>query len=110
MIENCFLSPEVITVKKGKSVKVALDSRKLNDITVKWNTRMPNIEESITRISRKIADGPADENWFAKIDLDYASGQLNLSEQARDLCLFAVTGGIFTCYYVFIDSLKALTV
>ena len=27
--ENCFVSPAVITVKKDKSVKIALDSRKL---------------------------------------------------------------------------------
>ena len=33
--ENCFVSPAVITVKKDKSVKIALDSRKLNEITIK---------------------------------------------------------------------------
>ena len=43
--ENCFVSPAVITVKKNKSVKFALDSRKLNKITVKRKTQMPNMEE-----------------------------------------------------------------
>ena len=33
--ENCFVSTAVITVKKDKAVKIALDSRKLNGITVK---------------------------------------------------------------------------
>ena len=33
--ENCFVSPAVITVKKDKSIKIALDSRKLNDISIK---------------------------------------------------------------------------
>ena len=28
--ENCFISPAVITIKKDKSVKIALNSRKLN--------------------------------------------------------------------------------
>ena len=28
--EDCFVSPAVITVKKDKSIKIALDSRKLN--------------------------------------------------------------------------------
>ena len=55
--ENCFVSPAVITVKKDKSVKIALDSRKLNEITVKRKAQMPNMEELISRISRKIADG-----------------------------------------------------
>ena len=33
--ENCFVSPAVITVKKDKLVKIALDSRKLNEATLK---------------------------------------------------------------------------
>ena len=54
---------------------------------------MPNMEELILRISRKIADGPADEIWISKFDLVYAYGQLLLSKKARNLCFFAVTGG-----------------
>ena len=45
--ENCFVSPAVITVKKDKSIKIALDSRKLNEITVKRKAQMPNMEELI---------------------------------------------------------------
>ena len=60
---------------------------------------MPNMEELISRISRKIADGPADEIWASKLDLDYAYGQLILSREAQNLCIFAVTGGAFTGYY-----------
>ena len=104
--ENCFVSPAVITIKKDKPVKIALDSRKLNEITIKRKSQMPNMEELISRISRKIADGPADEIWISKFDLDYAYGQLKLSKKAMDLCIFAVTGGNFTCYYRF---LKAFT-
>ena len=100
--ENCFVSPAVITVKKDKSIKIALDSRKLNEITVKRKAQMPNMEELISRISRKIADGPADEIWISKFDLDYAYGQLLLSREARNLCIFAVTGGNFTGYYRFL--------
>ena len=33
--EGCFVSPTVITVKKSKSIKIALDSRKLNEATIK---------------------------------------------------------------------------
>ena len=33
--EDCFVSPVVITVKNDKSVKIALDSRKLNDSSIK---------------------------------------------------------------------------
>ena len=69
---------------------------------------MPNMEELISRISRKIADGPADEIWISKFDLDYAYGQLQLSKRAMDLCIFAVTGGNFTGYYRFLKGFYGL--
>ena len=61
--ENCFVSPAVITVKKDKSVKIALDSRKLNELTIKRKAQMPKVEELISRISNEIAEG-------SKLDLD----------------------------------------
>ena len=33
--EDCFVSPAVVTVKKEKSIKIALDSQKLNEVTIK---------------------------------------------------------------------------
>ena len=51
--EDCFVSPAVITVKTDKSVKFALDSRKLNKITVKSKAQMPDMVELISRISKK---------------------------------------------------------
>ena len=106
--ENCFVSPAVITVKKNKSVKIALDSRKLNDITIKRKAQLPNMEELFSRIPRKIADGPADEIWISKFDLDYAYGQLLLSREARNLCISAITGGNFTGYYRFLKGFYGL--
>ena len=52
--EDCFVSPAVITVKQDESIKIALDSRKLNEVTIKRKAQMPNMEELISRISRKI--------------------------------------------------------
>ena len=49
--ENCFVSPAVITVKKDKTVQIALDSRKLNEITMKMEAQMPNMEKLIPIIS-----------------------------------------------------------
>ena len=105
---NCFISPAVITVKEDKSVKVALDSRKLNEITIKRKAQMPNMEELISRISRKTADGPADEIWISKFDLDYAYGQLLLTREARNLCIFSVTGGNVTGYSRFLKRFYGL--
>ena len=69
---------------------------------------MPNMEELISRIARTIADGPADEIWTSKLDLDYAYGQLILSKEAQNLCIFAVTGGDFTGYYRFLKGFYGL--
>ena len=106
--ENCFVSPAVITIKKDKSVKIALDPRKLNEITIKRKAQMPNMEEFISRISRKVANGQADEIWISKFDLDYAYNQLKLSRRAMDLCISAVTGGNLTGYYQFLKSFYGL--
>ena len=81
---------------------------KLNKITIKRKAQMPNLEELNSRISRKIADGPADEIRTSKLDLDYAYGQLLLSREARNLCIFAVTGGKFTGYYRFLKGFYGL--
>ena len=48
---------------------------------------MPQLEELISRISRELADGPVDEIWKSKFDLDYAYGQLQLSKRAMDQCI-----------------------
>ena len=102
--ETCFVSPAVITVKRDKSIKIALDSRKLNDITVKKKAQMPNMEELLSRISRKISDGKRGEIWISKLDLDYAYGQVKLSEKAKKLCLFTIAGGKFTGFYQFLKG------
>ena len=50
--EDCFVSPVVITVKNDKSVKIALDSRKLNDSCIKIRPHMPNMEEPTLSITK----------------------------------------------------------
>ena len=49
--EDCSVSPVVITVKSDKSVKIAIDSRKLNDSCFKMRPHMPNMEKILNQIS-----------------------------------------------------------
>ena len=98
--ENCFISPAVITIKKDKSVKIALDSRKLNEACIKRKTAMPNMEELISKISAKISNGEG-EIRMSKIDLDYAYGQAKLAKEAAKHCVFSIIGGDFTGHYRF---------
>ena len=106
--EDCFVSPAVITVKKDKSIKTALDSRKLNEATIKRKAQMPNMEELISRISRKISEETEGEITITKLDFDYAYRQLKLDDQTRNLCIFTVTGGEFTGYYRFLKGFYGL--
>ena len=101
--EDCFLSPVVITVKNDKSVKIALDSRKLNDSCVKIRPHMPNMEELLNQISVEITKDRTKELMMSKIDLDYAYGQMKLSKETSRQCVFgiAITGGKFSGYYRF---------
>ena len=96
--ENCFISPAVITIKKDKSVKIALDSRKSNEACIKRKAAMPNMEELIRKLSAKITNGEG-EIWMSKIDLDYAYGQARLSKEAAKHCVFSIIGGDFTGHY-----------
>ena len=106
--ENCFVSPAEITVKKDKSIKIALDSRKLNKIAMKRNAQMPNMEEWISRISRKISAGEDGGVLATKLDFDYAYGQIKLDDDTKTLCIFIVTGGNFTGYYRFLKCFYGL--
>ena len=85
--ENCFVSPAVITIKKDKSVKTALDSRKLNEACVKRKAAMPNMEELISKLSAEITRSSG-EIWISKIDLDYAYGQAKLTGLSDILTVF----------------------
>ena len=94
--EDCFVSPVVITVKNDKLVKLALDSRKVNDICKKTRPHMPNMEELLNQISVEITRDRTKELRISKIDLDYAYGQMKLSKETSRQCVFAITGGNFS--------------
>ena len=97
--EDCFVSPVVITIKSDKSVKIALDSRKLNYSCIKMRPHMPNMEELLNQISVEITRDRTVQLFLSKIDLDYAYGQTKLSEETSRQCVFALTGGNFSGYY-----------
>ena len=99
--EDCFVSPVVITVKKDKSVKIALDARKLNDSCIKKRPHMPNMDELLNQISAELSKNDTDPIWISVIDLDYAYGQLKLAPDTSKHCNFAITGEKINGYYRF---------
>ena len=101
MEEDCFVSPVVITVKNDKSVKIALDSRKLNDSCFKRRPHVPNMEKMLNHILVEITRDRTLQLFIPKLELDYAYGQMKLSEETSRKCVFAITSAKFTGYYRF---------
>ena len=99
--EDCFVSPVVITVKSDKSVKIALDSRNLNDSCIKMRQHMPNMEELLNQISVEVTRDRTVQLFMSKIDWDNAYGQMNLSKETSRQGVIAITGGKFSGYYRF---------
>ena len=97
--KECFVSLVVITVKKDKSVKKALDSKKLNDSCLKMRSHKPNMEELRNRRSTEQTRVQHEPLWISKIYLEYGYGQLKESKETSTQCNFAITGGNMNRYY-----------
>ena len=102
--EDCFVSPVVIAVKKDKTVKIALDARKLNDSCIKKRPHMPNMDELLNQISSELSKNELDPIWISVIDLDYAYGQMKLSPETSKHCNFTITGEKINGYYRFLKG------
>ena len=84
--EDCFVSPVVITVKKEKTVKIAVDARKLNDSCVKKRPHKPNMEELLNQISAELSKNDHDPICIPVIDLDYTYGQMKVAPETSKHC------------------------
>ena len=88
---------------KDKTVKIALDARKLNDSSVK-RPHMPNMEELRNQISAELSRNDHEPIWISVIDLDYAYGQMKLAPETSRHCQFSVTGENMNGYYPFLKG------
>ena len=103
--DDRFVSPVVITVKKDKSVKLALDSKKLNKAIHKNKYQMQSIDHLVDAVAhyssqRKNSPGIF---WFSKIDLKYAYSQIPLDKSIAKHCNFSILGGKATGTYRFLN-------
>ena len=107
--DKYFVSPIVITVKNGGSVKLALESRELNKQVHKNKYQMPNIEELMDIVGQTISERKQGDVLFSTMDLTYAYGQLSLSENTCKHCKFSLVGGRSTGTYRFKTGFYGLT-
>ena len=109
--DDLFISPVVITVKKDKSVKIALDSKKLNDAIHKNKYQMQSIDRLIDSVAVYISERKnlPGKYLFSKISLKYAYSQIPLGENIQKHCNFNILGGRATVTYRFINGFYGLT-
>ena len=105
------ISPVAITVKNDKSVKIALDSKELNDTIHKNKYQMQNINHLIDAVANYISERSTEQGtfYFSKIDLKYAYSQIPLDPQLQKHCNFNILGGKATGTYRFLNGFYGLT-
>ena len=107
--DDVFIQPVVITVKKDRSVKIALDARALNDSIAKDKYQMPNLENLMDMVAEKI-DGKEGQVFYSSVDMKYAYGQIPLDESTAKHCNFQIIGGKSTGTYRFVTGHYGLTI
>ena len=90
-------------------MKIALDSRKLNEACVKRKAAMPIMQELISKRLAEITKNNG-EVWMSKIDSDNAYGQAKLSKEAAKHSVFSIIGGDFTGHYGFKKGFDGLRI
>ena len=71
---------------------------------------MPNMEELLNQISVELTPDRTIQLFISKIDLDYAYGQMKLSEETSRQCVFALTGVNFSYYNRFKNGFTDLPI
>ena len=76
-----FISPIVITVKRDKTIELAMDSKVINKAIHKNRYQMHNIDCLMDNIAQSISESSHESKvYFSTIDLRYAYSQIPLDE------------------------------
>ena len=107
--DDVFIKPTVITVKKDKPVKIALDARALNQSIAKDKYQLPNLENLIDMIAEKL-DEIVGEPWYSSVEMNYAYGKIRQQELTKRHYNFQIVGGKSTGTFCFTTGFYGLTV
>ena len=106
--EDCFISPIKITRKKEGSIKLALDSKLLNNQIFNNKYQKPNIHELIDNKALQLSSRESGKVWFNSLDLKNAYSQLQLCTDISKQCNFSIVGGETTGTYRFLTGFYGL--
>ena len=107
--DKVFIQTVVITVKKDKTVKVALEARLLNNAIQKDKYQLTNLDNLMDQVAEIINSTDEGEVRFTSLDLRYAYGQLELHPETAQHCNFQIIGGRATGTYAFNTGVYGLT-
>ena len=109
--DEYFISPVVITVKKDKSIKKTLDSKKLTDAIHKNKYQMQSIDHLIDAVANYVSEQSTEQGTYyvSKIDLKNAYNQIPIDPQLQKHCNFNILGGKTTGTYRFLNGFYGLT-
>ena len=99
----------MITVKKDRSVKIALDARALNQAIDEDKYQMPNLDNLLDMVAERL-DNENGEAFYSSVDMTYAYGQVLLHPLTAKHCNFQFIGGESTGTYRFVTGFSGLTV
>ncbi|CAF4668080.1 unnamed protein product, partial [Rotaria sp. Silwood2] len=83
-----YAAPAILVTKKDGSYRFVVDYKKLNLITIKDSSPLPNMEESI----RKLGQG---YKYFSKLDLKSGFYQIPINEADREKTAFVTPFGLY---------------
>ena len=105
-----FVQSIVITVKRDKSVKIALDARALINDTVKDKYQKANLEHLVDMVAEQLDTENKGIAWYFSLGMQYAYRQVPLNKETAKHCNSHIVGGKATGTYRFITSFYGLTV
>ena len=109
--DEVFKQLVVVTVKKDKTVKIALDARSLNNAILKKKYQMPNLGNLMKQVAEEIRNSEKEcEVRFTSLDMMYAYGQMELHPETVRHCNFQIIGGRATGTYAFNTGDYGLTI
>ena len=114
-LEKCsdeyLINPVVITVKRNKSVKIALDSKELNDAIHKNKYQLQSIDHLIDAEANYVSERSTEQGIFylSKTDIKYEYSQIPLDPQLQKHWNFNIRGGKTTVTYRFLNVFYGLT-
>ena len=93
MFRSTTYKPNRITLKKDQTVKLALDSKKINKFFHKNEYQIPNIDLLLDNIAQVVKSDKSKQTLVSTLDLRYEYSQIFLDKPTRDQCNFSIIGG-----------------